>query len=175
MKKQIILLILAIVLMILFFAYDNFLLSFIDSIKFPALNSFFSVFLAIQKEPYFEIWLICFMLALTIKKEKKKFLNFLIAFFLSALTTLILKNIIARPRPLEGVNSFPSGHSALLFTTFPFIKQKTIKGIWYVFVFLLVFTRVYFKIHFFSDIAGAFIIAYSFGLIAEKIKWKKTV
>ncbi|MEM4641503.1 MAG: phosphatase PAP2 family protein [Candidatus Pacearchaeota archaeon] len=167
-------LILAGILMIIFFAFDYSLLSFLDAIKFSSLDRFFSILLFIQKEPYFEIWLVCFMFFLMLlKKEKKNFPKFLIAFVLAAIVNLALKNIIARPRPIEGTNSFPSGHATLLFTTIPFLEQKTIKISWTIFVFLLVFTRVYFKIHFFSDVAGAFIIGYGFALLAKKIKWKK--
>ncbi|MEM4703169.1 MAG: phosphatase PAP2 family protein [Candidatus Pacearchaeota archaeon] len=180
MRKQVIWLILVSVLMTIFLFFDYQLLLLIDLIKFSALNSFFSVLLFIQSEPYYEIWLLLFMLILMLTiKEKNRFPKFMLAFAVAAFVNLALKNIFSRPRPIGGLESgqgksFPSGHSTLIFTTLPFLEKKTIKFIWTIFTFLLVFARVYFKIHFLSDIAAGFILGYGSAFLFKELNLKRT-
>lgn len=172
MKKgilRIFLIVLILVATLISFIFDYQLLSLLDHIKNPSTDFFFSILLFLQKEPYFEIWLILFVF-LNSKKDKKNFFKFLISLVIVALLVILLKKIISRPRPLIGKDSFPSGHSALLFTTFPFINKK-ILPYWIFFVILLCFTRAYFKIHFFSDLLFSFFISYFVTLLIKK--WKK--
>lgn len=108
----------------------------------------------------------------------------------STLLNKIIKNIVARPRPLEklleaGGFSFPSGHAMnnmaiyliLAFCILPLCKTKLQKGI--TLVVLLIFpimmgvSRIYFNVHFFSDVIcgwclGA-ILAICFSEIFKKV------
>lgn len=95
------------------------------------------------------------------------------------LTNLILKNVIARPRPylnqlsdfyiwwneagalLETGYSFPSGHTtaamAFGFTLFLCFK-KSISWLFLLIPLIMGFTRIYFMVHYASDIIGALLV-----------------
>ncbi|UCD20750.1 MAG: phosphatase PAP2 family protein [archaeon] len=155
--------------MILFLAIDRTILTLIESIRFSALDSFFSALLLIQTEPYLEIWIIVIMFFIIIKNKDKLFPRFIISFIIVSVITLILKNVVGRVRPLgQDLKSFPSGHATVIFSTFPFLKNKIVRIVWFTFAILLVFTRVYFQIHYPSDVMAGFIIGYGIGLIVEK-------
>ncbi len=108
----------------------------------------------------------------------------------STLLNKIIKNVIARPRPIERLvevsgYSFPSGHAMnnmaiylmLAFCILPLCKTKLQKVL--TFVVLLIFpimmgiSRIYFNVHFFSDVVcgwclGA-ILAICFSEIFKKV------
>ena len=95
------------------------------------------------------------------------------------LTNVILKNVIARPRPylnqlsdfyiwwneagalLETGYSFPSGHTtaamAFGFTLFLCFK-KSISWLFLLIPLIMGFTRIYFMVHYASDIIGALLV-----------------
>ncbi|MCS7134246.1 MAG: phosphatase PAP2 family protein [Candidatus Pacearchaeota archaeon] len=170
MKKKIIFHIFLVTILFIVLVLDNFLFSLTQTIRSEALDKFFSVFLLFQQEPYFEIWIVFFVFLLLFKKRKRDFLKFLISFFITAALVLLLKKVIARPRPFSaGKGSFPSGHAALLFVTFHFMGGRK-KIFWYFFVFILVFTRVYFGFHFYSDIIASFLISELVSFFVKKCK-----
>jgi len=176
--KKIWIIIFAIIALAIFLIFDHSLLNLVNTIKFPALSSIFSALLFIEIEPYFEIWLIAAMFFI-MKKNKKKITWLIIAMVIASIITLILKNIIARPRPSnlfnEKSNSFPSGHATLLFATLPFIEtmnNKTLKTVWIIFTAILAFTRIYSNMHYFSDILTGFVIGYGTSFFIKK--WKIT-
>ena len=108
----------------------------------------------------------------------------------STLLNNIIKNIVARPRPLDKLLeissfSFPSGHAMnnmaiylmLFFCIAPFCKTKAQRII--TFIVLLIFpiimgiSRIYFNVHYFSDVVcgwcvGA-IVAILFSEIFKKV------
>ena len=108
----------------------------------------------------------------------------------STILNKIIKNIIARERPLERLVeasgfSFPSGHAMnnmaiylmLAFCIMPFCKTKLQKGITLgvllVFPIVMGISRIYFNVHFFSDVVcgwclGA-ILAICFSEIFKKV------
>jgi len=177
--KRVIIMLIALILMFVCILFDFQILAIIGSIKNPVLDSIFSVLLFIQKEPYFEIWLFLFMFILFFTQKKKgNFLKFAISFIIAGLISLFFKTVTARSRPISlEKNSFPSGHSSLIFTTFPFIKNKTFQIIWLIFSILLVLTRVYMGLHFLSDIIAGFIIGYGISTLLKESKisqkWKR--
>ena len=102
-------------------------------------------------------------------KKNRKFSFLLIITFLASFTlAFIIKLIVLRQRPAEiliypFINiidySFPSTHSMVVFSLLPALikwlpKQKYY---WLAFAFLVAFSRVYFGVHYLSDVAfGAF-------------------
>lgn len=126
------------------------------------------------------IFVICAVIMLFFKSTRKAAVSALVALLFGLLfTNAILKNVIARERPFadatsefysfwkaaggltENGYSFPSGHTtaATAFGVSLFI-QKNKRYSW---LFLLIpvvmgFTRIYFVVHYASDVIGGFII-----------------
>lgn len=109
-----------------------------------------------------------------LRRYCKKFaLFFSMTILLDALVLLVLKEIIMRPRPLNGIISktdfsFPSGHTADAVVFFGFLtylimhksESRAIKGITISissFMILLIgFSRIYLNVHWLTDVIGGF-------------------
>ena len=108
---------------------------------------------------------------------------------LSALVSFILKIIIQKPRPFQlGIISilpvlekashliwnfsFPSFHSMLVFCALPILSKqfKKFKYFWVVFAGLIAFSRVYFGLHFLSDVIVGGLIGYLLGIIIVRLE-----
>jgi undecaprenyl-diphosphatase len=118
--------------------------------------------------------------------NKKRVLKLLLSLVLTGAIAVIMKLIVARPRPFaEGIStlsslikasytkwdfSFISLHSALIFAALPFMPKKWFWP-WLIFSALMAFSRVYFGLHYLSDvIAGGItglLIAY---IVIKKVK-----
>lgn len=113
------------------------------------------------------IWLASSIVLLIPKKTRKTGFTALLAIGVGALlTNVVIKNIVARPRPYTYVEwnliidepsewSFPSGHTtaAIAFATAITLRHK--KAWWvYVPAALMAFTRLYLFVHFPTDILG---------------------
>ncbi len=109
--------------------------------------------------------------------KKKKIHAIILSFnyIFAGLITQFLKILISRPRPIESIIklpnsfSFPSGHSltsiVFYFTLWYLLtikSNKKIKIFTFVITLILVlligFSRIYLKVHFFSDVIGGFVI-----------------
>lgn len=99
------------------------------------------------------------------KSLKKQSLFFIFAYLVNSVLIIILKTSIGRERPILGIEdtaSFPSGHASQgIFTA-------KIFGTWYpkfsialyTFAALSAFSRIYFGLHYLSDIFAGFGISY---------------
>lgn len=107
--------------------------------------------------------------------------------FLESILIFIIKIIVKRPRPyMDGIIStlsilisnshkiwdfaFPSFHAAIVFSAIPFISKEfpKLKIIWIIFASLTAFSRVYFGLHYFSDIILGATIGYFLGVFMVK-------
>ena len=116
------------------------------------------------------------------KKDDLKY--FLIIMIIGNITSFTLKLIIARNRPdilrlmTENTYSFPSGHTfitTLLYGSILVLLNKYYKKsyvLWTIYgilVMLIMFTRIYLGVHYFSDTLGGFFLGIIFLFIFYKL------
>lgn len=107
--------------------------------------------------------------------------------FLSLGISVLLKIIFERPRPFQAelINalqiglyflkdnfmtwnfSFPSFQAVLVFSALPILNKnfKKFKYVWLIFACLVAFSRVYFGLHYLSDVLAGAIIGYLIGML----------
>ncbi|MEJ2267925.1 MAG: phosphatase PAP2 family protein [Nanoarchaeota archaeon] len=181
MKKKIILFGLVIFsLLILGFCFD---LEIIKAISFIRNNFLNEIFLKITM---FGSAIVIFVfltgLFLVKKKSRKMILPLWFSLGLSAFMVFLLKISIQRIRPFQtGVVSllpvleessyfiwnfsFPSSHAMLSFCALPFLIREfpRFKFFWIFFVVLISFSRIYFGLHFLTDVIAGAVIGYLIG------------
>jgi len=194
MKKRLLWLGGFLILGVLSFLFDNQISLFFQSMRNPILNYLFIGF-AFE----IEALLVLFVLtSLFLFKEKKKewILPLWMTAGLAALTTFVIKIIIQRPRPFEtgivsglplavellgkGINlwnfSFPSFQAVLAFSALPLLDKefKKLKYAWLVIAVIISLSRVYFGVHYMSDVIFGGMIGYAIGhsivMVKEKLK-----
>ncbi len=71
--------------------------------------------------------------------------------------------------------SFPSFQSMLVFCAIPILimEFKRLKYVWIIFSVLVAFSRVYFGVHFLSDVIAGAILGYSIGLFVINLEKEK--
>ena len=128
------------------------------------------------------------ILMLLFKSTRKAGMMSLISLLIGALiTNIILKNAVARPRPFwdetstfytwwveagslaQGGYSFPSGHAtAAMAFAFPIFMQFEKKMSWLMLLMAIImgFTRIYFQVHFASDVLIGLIVGVVTGIAA---------
>ena len=106
------------------------------------------------------------------------------------ITEVVLKNIVGRARPFAdeasvfytywvdagslpaGGYSFPSGHTAAAMafaTAMFFCFRKDISWLFFFVPVAMGFSRVYFQVHYITDVAAAFVVGFLCGLLAVYI------
>jgi len=116
--------------------------------------------------------------------NKKQLLKYWFSLALTAFSILLIKMIIHRERPFDAMDlaipaslikasysawdfSFPSNHSALSFAALPFLKGKYL-WIWLAIAVLIVFSRIYFGLHYLSDTLAGIALGYAISLFVRK-------
>lgn len=104
------------------------------------------------------------------KKNKKYLIPFLISILASFLLEYSLKLLFMRERPIGGIYnpesySFPSGHSAVVFSPIAVLNKAFSKlaKYWFVFAILIAFSRIYLGVHYLTDVCFGVFIGYSAG------------
>lgn len=103
------------------------------------------------------------------------------AFFSSVIVSFILKFTAARPRPLSNISfsgifgySFPSMHALVAFAALPILDREfpKLRVFWILFAFFVAVSRLYFNLHYFSDVVAGALIGYTIGLLLTNLEQK---
>lgn len=177
--------ILGIALIITSLYFDTFISRGTSFLRNDFLDNFF-MFITFASS---EVIIFFLLSALFLWRENKRrwILPLWVSLFLSALISFILKIAIQRDRPFQLgiVNlipmlqeasysiwnfSFPSFQSMLAFCAIPILSEQfpRLKKIWLVFAILVALSRVYFGLHFMSDVLIGALIGYLIGIIVVK-------
>ncbi len=148
-------------------------------------NSFLNQFMVIISYLGLLSVLIIIVACVFLIHNKKSIFLVISSFAITEIIVILLKVIVHRARPFEalGLNtlsflidktyttwnlSFPSSHAALVFAALPFFKGK-IKYYWLAFALLVSFSRVFFSLHYLSDVIAGAVIGYAASTLVVKI------
>ena len=132
-----------------------------------------------------EVWILLALIMLFMKKTRKCGTVIAVSLLLSYIVNnLILKNVIARPRPYEMVEgliplverlsdySFPSGHTGASFAAaFAIIKSRLpyLRIPALILAIMIAFSRLYLGVHYPTDVAAGMVIGIIMSYVAYKI------
>lgn len=172
-RKIILLSAVFIAVFIISLVFDKQIINAIQAVRTSGLDAFFGFFLFLEKGFVFYPLIVAATAALLAWRKKKAILPFIISTGIAALVSFLLKNAVARPRPFSSMqNSFPSGHATIAFAPLAFLKRKIFGWIsiaWLVFACLLAFTRIWFGLHYLSDVIAGAAIGYGIALAVKRI------
>lgn len=176
-----------IVVLLITFMFDNSLAHGINNLRGKFLDQIFLGINFLSSEVI--IFFILTSLFLWSERKRKWILPLWTIMFFSVVVSFLLKIIIRRQRPFElGIiakpftetfswwnSSFPSFQSMLVFAALPIISKEfpRTKYIWYIFAIATAISRVYFGVHFVSDVFAGAVIGYGVGLLTLKYFQKK--
>jgi len=178
---------LVIIALALCFYFDKEIVSSVSTMQSGFLNQ---IMLIIS---YLGVYAVIFILStcLAFLHNKKKIKTLWLSFAVTVALAFLLKVVVHRARPftlgLSTLNllirnsyttwdlSFPSSHSAIAFAALPFFKGK-LKYYWFAFSCLIGFSRVFFALHYPSDVIAGALMGYGVSSIFTKIfKLKKGI
>lgn len=161
--------------------FDHAVLNWFQSVQNPMATVFFKILTTLGEGGI--LWIILGILFLVSKKTRGMGMTILLALLFSVLTgNLILKNVVARPRPCwrDAIHmliaipkdySFPSGHTMAAFAAasaaFPWSKKVGI--LLAVIAAFMAASRLYFYVHYPTDILAGLGIGVILGVLAFQI------
>ncbi|MBI2655040.1 phosphatase PAP2 family protein [Candidatus Woesearchaeota archaeon] len=168
---------------ILSFLLDEKISSMFENTRIPMLDFIFGTI-----TNFGIVLAIMLIIPLLMLKDNRKIYVLLLAFFSSVFISVILKWMFLRQRPTDFAYpfikilsySFPSLHAVVVFSLLPlliyFLPRQ--KNFWVAFAFLVAFTRIYFGLHYLSDVVFGAILGYSLGCLLLDLHlsgkiWKK--
>lgn len=183
-RKRVIVWVLIAASLIISFYFDKEIVKALSSIRSSILNEFFLGLTFLSSEIVI-LFVLTTLFVLHYNKGKRRWiLPLWITLALSGIVSFIMKYSIHRLRPfqqgivdvlpvLEKAShyvwnfSFPSFHAMLVFSALPVLSKEfpKLKYAWAVFAVLVAFSRVYFGLHFMSDIIVGGVIGYAIGYL----------
>ena len=186
MNKRVVF-IFALVMLIIFVSlyFDSEIVEGVSLIRNNLLNDFFMGITFVSSK----IMVFFFLTGLFLWKKKKFILPLWLTLGLAVAVSFLLKIAVQRQRPfqlglvsvlpvLEKAShliwnfSFPSFQTMLVFCAIPLLSKKfpKLKYWWIAFAVLVGFSRIYFGLHFLSDVIAGGAIGYLLGVIIIKIE-----
>lgn len=172
-------LILAILLFITSFYIDSNIVTLFANTR----NSFSDIFMRWFTN-FASLFVVLFFIPTLFLYRDKKYsqLFFLwFSFFSSVAVSFFLKLIVARARPLESIAyaglldySFPSMHTLVAFAAIPMLDRNfpKLRLFWVLFAFFVSLSRLYFNLHYLSDVVAGALIGYAIGLLFINLEHK---
>lgn len=178
---------LILLVVIISFYFDSEIVRMVSLLRNGILNDFFLGITFISSS----MLIFFFLTSLFLWREHKRkwILPLWFTLGVSIFVSFVLKIIVRRPRPfqlgivsvlpvLEKANyliwnfAFPSFHSMLVFCSIPILSKQfpRFKYVWITFASLVAFSRVYFGLHFLSDVIAGGLIGYVLGVIIIKLE-----
>ena len=186
-KKGIFIWILIVFAIIASLYLDNILVKDVSFLRNNALDKFFLVITYLSSEII--IFAIVTSLFLWKKNKRRWILPLWLTLGISAIVGFLLKVIVQRARPFQqGIVplllvlqktshdiwnfSFPSSHAMLAFCIVPILAEQypKLKKIWIGIAVLIAFSRIYFGLHFLSDVIVGSAAGYLIGLMIVKLE-----
>jgi len=152
------------------FLLDSVVFDFVDLIKNNFLDGFFGIITYFGE--FFVVLVLLTVLFLFKKKEERNIPLLWVCFFVMSGFCIALKFLVARARPFDFVGffpftklldySFPSLHASvvLLALVILFKEVPKHKWGWGIASLLIIFSRVYLKFHYLSDVVGGVILGF---------------
>ena len=180
----------AAIILALSFYFDNTIIKFFVSFRSLYLNEFFLGIKFLDSDIIVIIFL-TFLLLLA-KKKREWILPLWLTIGITAIVSFALKVLVHRTRPFatgvvslaSGITasasyliwdfSFPSFDAAFAFCAIPILSKlyPKLKYFWIGFAVLVGLSRVYFGVHYLSDVISGALIGYLIGLIIVRIEDK---
>ncbi len=180
-KKTIFLIGVVAVLGLLSFAVDNHVVKFFVDLRTPILNEF--MILATDWLTVAAVVILIPVLLLWVLDKKKWIPPLVLSVVVAVGLTYLFKSVFAVPRPELGLIaaagfSFPSGHTATVFSVIPVLNRgfPKLKWFWVGFAFFIGLARLYVGVHYLSDIIFGGLLGYLVGLSIIYLgaeKWEK--
>ena len=169
-SKNIWILIIGILVFLVAYRVDNTINLFFKNIN----NEFLDFILGIATNFGFLVFVALLVPSMIFYKKNKRIVYLLwLSFIISILFAFIAKLIFLRQRPNELVYpflniinySFPSMHSTVVFSLLPILMKHMPKQryFWLIFTIFVAFSRVYFGLHFLSDVVFGALVGYLIG------------
>jgi undecaprenyl-diphosphatase len=162
--------------------FDEILIKYISFLRNGILDNFFLFITFVSSEVI--IFFVLTSLFLWKENKRRWIVPLWASLGISAVTSFLLKIIVQRDRPFQiGIVplisqlqeasfsvwnfSFPSSHSMLAFCAVPILSQQypKLKKVWIGIAAIIAFSRLYFGLHFVSDVIAGGILGYLIGMI----------
>lgn len=186
-RKSIFYIVVTLTVLALCFRFDKEIVSSISSLQGGFLNQTMVLI------SYLGVAVVIFVFAtcLLLLHNRRKIMLLWLSFATTTALAVLLKVLIHRARPFTlgfstlnllirssyttWNSSFPSFHAAIAFAALPFLKGK-LRIFWFIFVCAVAFSRVFFSLHYASDVIVGAMIGYAISSAFAKIfKLKKGI